>query len=44
MTQGDNYVVDQDDEDQGQDMSDVQESITVIRAHRNSRKPGSLLT
>jgi len=45
VTQDNDYVADQDadnDEDQGQAMSDVQESIAVERASRNLRKPSWL--
>jgi len=48
VTQGGDQVADQDaddDEDQEHVMSDVQKSITVGRARRNSLSPvGSLLT
>ena len=42
VTHGDDHVADEDtdnDEDQGQVMSDVQDSITIGRARRNSRNP-----
>jgi len=47
VTQGSDHVADQDtddDEDQGQVMSDVHESIAVGRIRRNSRKPSWLTT
>ena len=47
MTQGDDQVAEQDtdsDEDQGQVMGNVQESITVGRTQRNPRKPSWLTT
>jgi len=47
MTQGSGHVADQDavdDEDQGQAMSDVQESIAVERTRKNSHKPTRLTT
>ena len=47
VTQGSDQVTEQDvddDEDQGQVMGDVQESIAVERACRNSRKPSCLTT
>ena len=42
VTQGTDHVADQDaddDEDQEQVMGNVQESIAIERARRNSRKP-----
>jgi len=42
VTQGSDQVTEQDvddDEDQGQVMGDVHESVTVGRPRRNSRKP-----
>jgi len=48
VTQGRDQVVEQnvdnDDEDQGQAMGDVQESITVGRTRRNSCKPSWITT
>jgi len=47
VTQGSDHVADQDtddDEDQGQTMGDVHESITVRRTRKNSRKPSWLTT
>ena len=47
VTQGSDHVADQDadnDKDQGQIMSDVQESITVGRACKNPFKPSWLTT
>jgi len=47
MTQGDDQVAEHDadnDEDQGQAMGNVQESIAVERTQRNSRKPSWLTT
>ena len=46
MTRGGDHVTDQgdDDEDQGQAMTDVQEFIVVGRTQRNSRKPIWLTT
>jgi len=47
MTQGDDQVAEQDvdnDEDQGQTMGNVQESIAVRRTRRNPRKPSWLTT
>ena len=47
MTQGDNQVAEQDadnDEDQGQVMSDVHESVAVVRPRRNPLKPSWLTT
>ena len=47
MTQGSDHVADQDidvDEDQGQAMNDVHESIAVGRTRRNSRKSSWLTT
>jgi len=44
---GSDHAVDQDadnDQDQGQTMGDVQESIAVGRASRNPRKPSWLTT
>jgi len=43
VTQGSDHIADQDtdddDEEQGQAMGDVHESIIVGRTRRNSRKP-----
>jgi len=47
VTRDSDHVADQDadnDEDQGQAMSDVQKSTAVGRARRNSRKPSWLAT
>ena len=47
MTQGSDHVANQDadnDEDQGQTMGNVQESIAVGRARRNPYKPSWLIT
>ena len=47
VTHGSNHVADLDadnDEDQGQAMSDAQESIAVRRARRNPRKPSWITT
>jgi len=47
VAQGSDHVADQDtdnDEDQGQAISDVHESISVGRTRRNPRKPSRLTT
>jgi len=47
VTQGSDHVANQDtddDEDQGQAMGDVHESIAVGRTRRNLRKPSWLIT
>ena len=47
MIHGSDHVADQetdDDEDQGQAMSDFHESIAVGRTRKNSRKPSWLIT
>jgi len=47
VTQGSDHITEHDvdnDEDQGQVMSDVHESDAVRRAKRNPRKPGWLTT
>jgi len=47
VTRGDDQIAEQDadnDENQGQTMGNVQESIAVEKIWRNSRKPGWLTT
>ena len=47
VTQGSDYIADRDtdnDEDQGQAMSDIHESIATGRTKRNSRKPNWFTT